>query len=173
MSVLIGDSWLGVLGAELWRWKSDAQLLLFRALYSLLPSMFCLKKRVNELWNASRCTKGHNRHDRILSLLPVPATSSASSQSKRCYMCSIKTESCYPCSCNQRSIFIALLVASLFIEHHSTMRYLFSYFIGCLWNKRIFQHLPKDIFSPESAGKRNTSSAKPDMRTQGMSKFKP
>lgn len=47
-------------------------------------------------------------------------------------------ESCYPCSCNQKSTSINLLVKSLFIEHHGSMRYLFSYFIGCLWNKLMF-----------------------------------
>lgn len=47
-------------------------------------------------------------------------------------------ESCYPCSCNQKSTSITLLVKSLFIEHHGSMRYLFSYFLGCLWNKLIF-----------------------------------
>lgn len=49
-------------------------------------------------------------------------------------MCECQTESCYPCSCNKK----ALLVKSLFMEHHSTMRYLFSYFIGCLWNNEYF-----------------------------------
>lgn len=32
---------------------------------------------------------------------------------------------------------------------------------------------PREIFSPESAGSKNTSRAKPEISTQGMSKLRP
>lgn len=33
--------------------------------------------------------------------------------------------------------------------------------------------LPSEIFSPESAGSRKTNRARPEMRTQGMSRLRP
>lgn len=74
-------SWLGGLGAEFGRWISNDQLLL-TTLHSLCLSMCYLKNRVNQLWNALRCTKEWNRDGTVLLLLPVLATSSASSQAK-------------------------------------------------------------------------------------------